>query len=177
MSLKELTNHKHREAEATAFMQELIAGRVYPEVWTDFVYQKWVFYKTIESLAATHCGANALPEFFRTIHLFDDYRELAGNQQYTIRTSTIDYHNYLLSLSHHKDKIMAHVYVWHMGDLFGGQMIRKLVPGTNRHLIFSDRDQIIHFIRQQTNDSMAQEAIVAFDFAIRIMKEIFDIPV
>ena len=33
-------------------------------------------------------------------------------------------------------KLYAHVYVRHMGDLSGGQMIRKKTPGPNRYYIF-----------------------------------------
>jgi len=172
MSLKELTAHKHREAEATVFMQELIKGHIYPEVWTDFIYQKWVFYKTLECLAGTHCGLNQISDLHRTIALFDDYRELAGDQRYVIRTVTRDYHNYLLSLAPDSERIMAHVYVWYMGDLFGGQMIKQLVPGTNRALEFNNRIELIAKIRTMCTDDMAQEACVAFDWAIKIMAEL-----
>lgn len=173
MSLKELTAHKHKEAESTAFMKELMSGHVYAEVWTDFIYQKWVFYKTLECLAGAYCNLNQVPAIHRTILLFDDYKELAGDQNFVIRTTTKDYNQYLLSLAGQPDRIMAHVYVWHMGDLFGGQMIKRLTPGQNKALEFDDKDNLAIWIRQQCNDDMAEEAIVAFDWAIKIMNELF----
>lgn len=173
MSLKELTAHKHHEAENTAFMQELIKGHIYPEVWTDFVYQKCVFYKTLECVAGAYCGLSRLPDLHRTMPLFDDYQELSKGQQYSIRSVTTDYHNYLLSLVPDSKRIMAHVYVWHMGDLFGGQMIKRLVPGTNRALEFNNRTELVAKIRELCTDDMADEACVAFDWAIRIMNELF----
>ena len=172
MSLKELTAHKHREAESTPFMKELLAGHLFPEVWTDFVYQKWVFYKTLESLAGAYCGTNSMPDLYRTIHLFYDYKELAGSQGYSIRPVTKEYHNYLLSLANDPTRIMAHVYVWHMGDLFGGQMIKKLTPGSNRALEFENPAQLIAALRSKCTDDMAQESICAFDWAIKIMNEL-----
>ena len=37
-----------------------------------------------------------------------------------------------MSIKDDADKLMAHVYVRHMGDLSGGQMIAKRVPGEGR---------------------------------------------
>jgi heme oxygenase len=173
MGLKELTLHKHREAESTHFMQELIAGHLPAEVWTDFVYQKTLFYKTLEGLAGAYCECNQVPDLYRAFLLYLDFCELANNKVYCHRTVTVDYHNYLLRLSNQPDKIMAHVYVWHMGDLFGGQMIKKLTPGSNLSLDFVNKESLIQFIRVRCKDEMAQEAITAFDYAIKIMNELF----
>ena len=35
-------------------------------------------------------------------------------------------------LRDYPEKIMAHIYVRHMGDLSGGQMIRRKVPGLGK---------------------------------------------
>lgn len=172
MSLKELTSQKHREAEQCRFMQALIAKQLPPEVWTDFIFQKWMIYKTLEGLGGAYCGLNQVPEIYRTILLFDDYRELSNNKIGKFVPSAVDYHNYLVGLGKYPDRIMAHIYVWHMGDLFGGQMIKKLAWGANRHLNFENKDQIISFIRQKINDDMADEANLAFDYAIKIMDEL-----
>lgn len=173
MSLRELTSQKHREAEQCRFMQTLIAGQLPQEVWAAFIFQKWMIYKTLEGLGGAYCGINQIPEIYRTILLFDDYRELSDNQLGKFVPTAIDYHNYLVGVSNYPDKIMAHIYVWHMGDLFGGQMIKKLVKGSNRHLNFENKDSIISFIRQKINDDMAGEANLAFDYAIGIMNDLF----
>jgi len=65
---------------------------------------------------------------------------------------------------------MAHLYVWHMGDMFGGQMIKKVVPGSHRNLEFQDIPTLMTNIRAKLDDSMADEANVAFDWAIKMMR-------
>jgi heme oxygenase len=66
---------------------------------------------------------------------------------------------------------MAHLYVWHMGDLYGGQMIKRLIPGSHLALDFENKDQLISAFRSKLDDSMADEANSAFDWAIKLLQE------
>ena len=66
---------------------------------------------------------------------------------------------------------MAHLYVWHMGDLFGGQMIKKLVDAPTTALEFDEVDSMKEIFYAKINDDMANEANVAFDWALKIMGE------
>lgn len=173
MSLKELTSKKHQEAEQCKFMQALMSHKLSTEVWADFIFQKWLVYKTLEGLGGAYCGLNQVPDIYRTVRIFDDYRELSNNKLGRFVQSAIEYHNYLIGLGNQTNKIMSHIYVWHMGDLYGGQMIKRLAPGKNLHLDFDNKDQVIHFIRTNLSDDMAHEANLAFDYAIRIMNDLF----
>ena len=66
---------------------------------------------------------------------------------------------------------MAHLYVRHFGDLSGGQMISKRVPGSGKYYQFDgDPDQIKNILRAKLDDSLADEAKVAFAYAA----ELFD---
>jgi heme oxygenase len=58
-----------------------------------------------------------------------------------------------------------------MGDLYGGQMIKRLIPGSHIAFEFENKDQLISTIRSKLDDSMADEANLAFDWAIRILQE------
>jgi len=82
----------------------------------------------------------------------------------------VDYYNYIISISKDPDKIMAHLYTWHMGDMFGGQMIKKIVSGSHRNLEFQDAVALKTAIRAKLNDSMADEANIAFEWAIKLME-------
>jgi heme oxygenase len=73
-----------------------------------------------------------------------------------------------------KDKIMAHVYVRHMGDLFGGQMLAKLLPGSNNMFKFDNIPTLVKGIREKIDVSMADEANVAFDHNINMIKDYND---
>lgn len=171
MSLKELTADLHTDAENTAFMKAVIGRKIPLDVWADFTYQKSLFYNAIEGCAGACSLLNDLPDIQRTFYLYQDFKEMAGDKKFTYKQSTIDYYNYILGLYPDANKIMAHVYVWHMGDLFGGQMIKKVVNAPSKALEFADVNVLKERIRSKIDDSMADEARVAFQWAIKIMQE------
>ena len=172
MSLKDLTSDKHREAESTNFMKAVFSKTLPSFLWVDWTLQKTLFYKTIEGCAGANGLLNDLPDIHRAFYLYLDYRDmLKDNPEPKFRPSAIEYHNYLLSISQEPNKIMAHLYTWHMGDLFGGQMIKRIVPGNHRSLEFKDPALLIQNIRNKIDDSLAEEAICSFDWAIKMMRE------
>ena len=173
MSLKELTSEQHRAAEQTRFMQALIKKELPPEVWTNFIYQKWIIYKLIEGLGGAYCGLNKVLGIFRAFLLYRDFKELAPIGKFEMAPSTDAYYRYLLNLGNQPEKIWAHIYVWHMGDLYGGQMIKRLVPGSSSALEFENKDELILFIRNHCTTDMADEAKLAFEYAIKIMNDLF----
>lgn len=172
MSLKELTAEKHQEAETTPFMKAVFAQTLPHDLWIDWTYQKWLFYGAIEGAAGSNQLLGDLPDLCRTFYLFMDYQEMnTENKTYSFRPVVIDYYNYILSIGKEPDKIMAHLYTWHMGDMFGGQMIKKIVPGSHRNLEFDDPKTLITNIRTRLTDDMGGEANVAFDWAIHMMRD------
>ena len=77
---------------------------------------------------------------------------------------------------HDSNALMAHVYVLHMGDLSGGQMIAKKVPGAGTMYEFdSDTKQLKEAIRNKTNDDMAEEAQYVFTSATNLFKELMEL--
>lgn len=173
MSLKELTADKHKEAESTPFMKAVFAKNLPFDLWVDWTYQKTLFYGTIEG-AAGACGLlNDLPDIRRAFYIYTDFVEMAKDQNLkpVYRQTVIDYHNYILSISQDSNKVMAHLYTWHMGDMFGGQMIKKIVPGSHRALEFSDVKTLMTNIRTKLTDDMADEANTAFEWAIKMMRD------
>jgi heme oxygenase len=57
-----------------------------------------------------------------------------------------------------------------MGDLYGGQMIKKLIKAPHRSLDFNNEEQLKTIIRSKLDDSLGDEANRAFDWAIKIME-------
>jgi heme oxygenase len=172
MSLKDLTSAKHAEAESTPFMKAVFARTLPFDLWVDWTYQKWLFYGAIEGAAGANRLLGDLPDLRRAFYLAMDYAEMNGtNPRHDFRPIVVDYYNYLLSISKDPNKIMAHLYTWHMGDMFGGQMIKKIVPGAHRNLEFEDARTLMTNIRSKLDDSMGDEANVAFDWAIRMMRD------
>jgi len=172
MSLKDLTVEKHTLAESTPFMKLVFAKTLPQDLWIDWTYQKWLFYGAIEGAAGANQLLGDLPDLRRTFYLFMDYNEMnTDRKKHEFRPVVVDYYKYLISIAKEPNKIIAHLYTWHMGDMFGGQMIKKIVPGAHRNLEFEDPRTLMTNIRAKLDDSMGDEANVAFDWAIRMMRD------
>ena len=79
------------------------------------------------------------------------------------------------SLKDDKEKIMAHLYVRHMGDLSGGQMIKKKVPGKGTMYEFDGEvNDLKTKIRAKIHDGLADEAKICFDFATNAFREMME---
>lgn len=175
MSLKELTAASHDAAENTKFMKSVFAGKMPLDVWADFTYQKSLIYNAIEGMAGALGLLEGIQDIRRSFFLWKDYQVMTeGTNPSSYNQSTIDYYKYLMSLYPNKDKVAAHLYTWHLGDLHGGQMIKKVIPASHMSLEFTNRSELIAGVRNLLNDSMADEANLAFDWAIRMMKEYDD---
>ena len=176
MSLKDLTADKHQQAEETPFMKAVFAKTLPFNIWVDFTYQKHLWYKAIEHAARKAGLLNAFPTGFERAGLImDDYEAMdkpVGSFN-TYKEQTKEYVSYIRTLDD-PARIMAHLYTWHMGDLHGGQMIKKIVEAPHSHLEFEDRAELIKTVRVMLTDDMAVEANIAFDWAIKIMEAYSD---
>ncbi len=86
--------------------------------------------------------------------------------------STERYIDHIMSIKDDPKKLLAHLYVRHFGDLSGGQMIAKRVPGNGKYYKFDgDPDQIKNILRAKLDDSLADEAKVCFGFATDFFKD------
>jgi heme oxygenase len=171
MSLKEITKEIHDRAENTEFMKAVFARKMPRAIWADWTYQKALFYGAIEGAAGANQLLGDLPDLRRAFYLYQDFTEMWDKDvtRPEFRPEVVEYYNYLLSISKDPVKVMAHLYTWHMGDMFGGQMIKKIVPGPHRNLEFVDAAALKENIRAKLTDDMGDEAIVAFEWAIRMM--------
>jgi len=169
MSLKELTSEKHTAAEATKFMQAVFKKSMPKEIWADYTYNKMLVYGAIETKSRAEGLLSDLPDIDRAYRLYQDAKEMTDGNFPKFRQPAIDYHRFILDLE--PGKVAAHLYVWHMGDLFGGQMIKKVLADVpHRNLEFKDIDGLKTAIRAKLDDSLGDEANIAFDWAIKIMQ-------
>lgn len=176
MSLKEITKDLHHEAEKTQFAKLLLSGKITQEQYATYLYQMLLIYNPIETGCRVQGFTNNLPGIERSYSIYQDFIELVGkNYKYEWLPSTIEYHKYLLDLIGNPDKkhlIKAHLYCRHMGDLFGGQIIAKRVPGSGKFYQFKEPDKLKAQIREELTDDLGEEARVAFEWAIKIMREL-----
>lgn len=176
MSLKELTKQKHTDAERTAFAKLLLSGNISEKQYAQYLFQMMEVYSVLEAVSA-HAGLfQGLPGLARAPMIYRDLSELNEHRAgLSLLRSTKEYVDYLVKLGEDESKshlLLAHLYVRHMGDLYGGQMIAKRVPGSGQFYAFNDRDGLITKIREKLTDDLGDEANVAFDYAIDIMRDL-----
>ena len=85
--------------------------------------------------------------------------------------STLDYGKYVRENINTQEDFMAHVYVRYLGDLRGGQMISKKVPGSGKYYEFESPNELATSIYSQLNDDMTEEAKKVFNYATRLFIE------
>jgi heme oxygenase len=169
-TLKELTHDSHVLAEQHKFTQLLLSGKMSESIYSDFLYNQHAIYYTLESVANTRGLLDNLPGLCRADLIKQDLIELnAGVVK--LYTSTQEYVQYVAN-NLTDQQILAHLYVRHMGDLYGGQMIKKLVPGSATMYEFENRKDLIDALRNKLDVSMASEANLCFDYAIELFSEL-----
>ena len=172
MSLKELTKEIHTAAEHTKFMKAVFKKNMPANVWADYTYQKSIIYSSIETVARDAGFTVDCLDVERSLKLYQDTKEMVGGNDHfpRLRPETIAYSRYLLDLAGQGNKILGHLYTWHMGDLHGGQMIKKVMPQfPHRNLDFDDVEGTKVKIRALLTDDIGPEAISAFEWAIKLM--------
>lgn len=172
-NLKELTWEHHQKAESSQFASTLMSGDIEPRSYQLYLFNQLVCYGALENVVS-------IPEeyqrIFRTDALFEDYREITT--QFSLElvdktlNTTVEYVKYIEEIKHDNHRLLAHLYVRHFGDLHGGQMISKKVPGSGKYYQFEDRYELIKGVRTLLDDSMADEARICFDFAFRSFEEL-----
>ena len=175
MSLKELTATKHVQAERQDFVYILLSGRIREDEYFKFICNQYVCYAELENKLYNWIEENGLQDIRRSGKLREDishFEKVYGlsYRQDMLCPSALDYINYVKNAD--IDTLIPHIYVRHFGDMFGGQMIAKKVPGIHKLYEFENKAELIQKVRALLDDSMADEANRCFDFAIALFKDL-----
>jgi heme oxygenase len=146
MSLRDLTHEAHQNAERQKFVKVLFSGSIDPKLYATYLKNQHPQYEILEVCAMIPSQCPVVAKYIE----------------------------HIMSIKDDPKKLMAHIYVRHMGDLAGGQMIAKKVPGEGRMYQFEDPDGLKTAIRAKIDDDMADEAKVCFEFATQFFKEMMD---
>lgn len=179
-NLKELTWEHHKEAERQEFVKVMMSGKMNPKLYATYLWNQHKRYDVLEAVASVHNIFSGLPsDIRRKLAIEADFVELWNeNEIPTITKSCDGYLGHIKGIMHDPDAIMAHIYVLHMGDLSGGQIINKRVPGSGKMYQFQgDIQQIKEAIRSKCNDSMAEEAKVCFDYSTKLFKDLMELDI
>jgi heme oxygenase (biliverdin-producing, ferredoxin) len=178
MSLRDLTHEAHKNAERQEFVKILFSGNINPKLYATFLKNQHPQYEILEVCAMMHGLLSDMPEIRRAPAILDDFIELWGSDSKEMPNmcpTVQKYMDYIMSIKDQPERLMAHIYVRHMGDLAGGQMIAAKVPGKGKMYKFNNPDELKATIRSKINDNMADEAKVCFEFATEMFKEMLEI--
>ena len=176
-TLKELTWEHHKNAERQDFVKVLMSGNINPKFYATYLWNQHKKYDLLEAMAGAQGVLDDLPDIRRKVKIEKDFLELwSDNEMPALVPSTNEYIGHMKTIISNPEALMAHVYVLHMGDLSGGQMIAQKVPGLKSMFDFQgDMDALKNKIREKLNDNMADEARYAFDSATQLFKEMMEL--
>ena len=178
MSLRDLTKEAHTNAERQEFVKILFSGNIDPKLYATFLKNQHPCYELLEVCAMASGLLTGLPDIRRSPYILNDFMELWGADSKEVpKTCPVvqKYLDHIMSIKNDPQKLMAHIYVRHMGDLAGGQMIAKKVPGNGRMYQFENPEELKTAIRAKISDDMAEEATICFEFATQLFKEMLEI--
>jgi heme oxygenase len=176
-NLRELTKDAHTAAERKEFVKILFSGKVNPKLYATYLKNQHPQYEILEVCAMPHQILHGLPDIRRAPAILEDFQELWDKEDGDAQILPVvdEYIKYIISIKDDPKRLMAHIYVRHMGDLAGGQMIAKRVPDAGKYYQFADPDALKTAIRERLDDSMADEAKVCFEFATRFFEQMMDL--
>lgn len=171
-SLKDLTLEVHQRAERTSFASKLIKGLT-PDEYYRYLYNQYMIYSILESAAER--VLSDIKDIFRADRIYADLRELENEYQIENTANLLmpvvrEYEKHVMNLD--RNGLLAHIYVRHFGDMYGGQMIKKRNPGSGTMYDFDNVEELKIRVRALLSDDMADEAKICFEFAIQLFTEL-----
>lgn len=175
-NLKDLTKEAHRSAERTSFMNRMIKKQITPEQYYVYLKNQLLMYTTLELYASAVGLFDDMAALMRSEALLDDVLMMEVGNDFDdapILASSYEYVKYIQCIKDDRDRLFAHVYVRHMGDLSGGQIIKKLVPGpTNLYEFGEEVDGLKNLVRSKLHDGLEKEAKVCFSMVQKFLEEL-----
>jgi heme oxygenase len=175
-NLKELTAQQHKRAEGSGFIQRMLKRQMTNYEYYVFMSNQLMSYYVLEACATKKGIFNGIEEIKRSLKIAQDVSEFEaehGFKPVKPLKSTSKYMEYIENISTDSDRLLAHIYVRHMGDLSGGQIIKRFVPGSGKFYEFeTDVNELKEKLRAILHDGLAEEAKVCFDMVTEFMEEL-----
>ncbi|MFJ8583503.1 heme oxygenase (biliverdin-producing) [Streptomyces sp. NPDC093595] len=137
--IRTASHQQHTEAESSAFMSDLLGGRLGVEAYARYTEQLWFVYRALEGAAGPLAqdrvaGPFIRPELFRTAALERDLEHLRGDGWRATATALPATAAYAARIEECARTwpagYVAHHYTRYLGDLSGGQIIRDKAERT-----------------------------------------------
>lgn len=139
VALREGTRDEHQTAERSGFVELLLAGRLDRAAYADLAAQQLAVYTALEAAGAQleDDGDLVFPELTRVPAIEQDLAYLYGadwQTQVRVLPATQVYVERLTQTAHSLTRYAAHAYTRYLGDLSGGQIIKRMLQ---RHYGFT----------------------------------------
>ena len=178
MSLKELTIEQHRNAERQKFASILMSGNISKISYLQYLINQLHCYSVLENHSKFKLPDDRLK---REKNIQEDINELNNNLNIKdeellqmLTQSSFDYVDHVKKNIQTENDFLAHIYVRYLGDLRGGQMISKKIPGQGKYYQFDNNKELASSIYRVLNDNMAEEAKIVFNFATKLFIEMYE---
>jgi len=173
--LNEHTKEKHVAVENSPYIQHILNKYITKEQYIRFLQEMFVVYSNIEYFAEMSGILSDLPGIKRSENIITDLVELGSGPGVLRMKSTEAWRARIIELYYSdKSKLLAHVYVRHMGDLYGGKVIAKRVPGSGMFYQFEERPTLIKNLNAKLTMDILPESLVAFDLAHAVFNELME---
>jgi heme oxygenase len=140
MGLKEATAEKHRKAERMSFNVLMINGKLTRPQYEWYLQAQYEIFSAIEDNFELPHPALARKEAVKVDIDSVGMVAIAGKAPqsvfFPISTKATEYAEYLKGLT--QEEVEPHIYLHYLALMFGGQMIKKKVPGNGAMYEFGD---------------------------------------
>ncbi len=181
--IKELTKEIHQNAERQEFVKTLMSGTIHPELYATYLYNQLQCYAVLEKYGMHNDLFRQTPNLQRAEKIDRDFKKIWSKEERPVITdSTKEYVKHIETISEDPEKLYAHIYVRHCGDLSGGQMISKKVP-VKRYYDFEGKGPeykriVKEIIQEYLNTyqiNVVSEAKICFASATKLFQEMSDL--
>ena len=154
----------------------MMSGKISNEQYSIYLKQQFECYNALENrFQNIGQSISNIPENLkRADSIMNDLKELRSDISIIpIFKSTKKYIDYILNKCP-EELLYAHVYVRYLGDLKGGQMIAKRIPGSGQYYKFKNPEELESFIRSQLceDSNFVEECNKCFDSAVNLFKDL-----
>ena len=181
--IKDLVWEEHKNAERQEFVKILMSGEINPKLYATYLYNQLQCYSELEKWANHNGLFRQTPGLQRAENIYKDYSRLWTKEEKPVITdSTKEYIKHINTITDDPEKLYAHIYVRHLGDLSGGQMIAKKVPAKRYYDFGANGQEWKRIVKEIINNylnayekNVVPEAKLCFNFATRLFKEMNDL--
>ena len=182
--IKELTKEIHQNAERQEFVKTLMSGTIRPELYAIYLYNQLQCYSVLEKYGMANDLFRQTPGLQRAENIHRDYKKLWPDLSNPprITPSTQAYVKHIETIQDDPEKLYGHIYVRHLGDLSGGQMISKKVPVKRYYDFLGKGQEYKRIVKEIINEylntyqiNVMAEVTYCFESATELFKEMNEI--